>query len=110
MRYFHRQTIFFRFLAMSKRMDDVQKQKDEKEPDRIMAIDVTWQKAINFAIFFGLLFVTGLETYKCFDRLMKSPTYTSFRLAAQKEVDFPSLTFCPIVTEALKEDKLTVIV
>ena len=95
---------------MSERKDEVQKEMDKKDSNKIMDINFSWQRGINFAIFFGLLYVTGLETYKCFNRLMESPTYTSFRLAAQKEVDFPSLTFCPIVTEALKEDKLTVIV
>ena len=93
---------------MSERKDEVQKQMDEKDPNKIMDINFSWQRGINFAIFFGLLYVTGLETYKCFKRLMESPTYTSFRLAAQKEVDFPSLTFCPITKEAFKEDKLTV--
>ena len=88
--------------------DDPPTLSDEAENKITDGFKVSWQTAVNLAVFTGLLIVTGWETYKCFVRLMESPTYTSFRLAAQKEVDFPSLTFCPIVTEAFKEDVLTV--
>ena len=93
---------------MSNKKQDVQRDLKGEERKKIIDMNVSWHTTVNVLVFLGLLALTGMETYKCLIRLMEAPTYTSFRLAAQKETDFPSLTICPVVTEAFKDNKLKV--
>lgn len=93
---------------MSNKKQDVQRDLKGEERKKIIDMNVSWHTTVNVLVFLGLLALTGMETYKCLIRLMEAPTYTSFRLAAQKETDFPSLTICPVVTEAFRDNKLMV--
>ena len=80
----------------------------EQEKTKIPWWSVSLKGAVNFVVFFGLLIITIHEAYSCFERFLSYPKYTSFRLVNQNEVEFPSLTFCPVVTESLKEEVLKV--
>ena len=93
---------------MSNKREDVKEDLKRVVGDKVLDRHVTWHTALNVLVFVGLFILTGIETYKCFTRLMEAPTYTPFRLAAQKETDFPSLTICPVVTEAFRDNKLMV--
>ena len=59
-------------------------------------------------VFIALLVVTLYEAYGCFQRYLEFPKYTSIKLLYQYQVDFPSLTFCPIFDEVVKVDVLAV--
>ena len=59
-------------------------------------------------VFITLLVVTLYEAYGCFQRYLDFPKYTSIKLVYQDQVDFPSLTFCPIFHEVVKVDVLAV--
>ena len=63
---------------------------------------------LSIIVFITLLVITLYEAYNCLQRYLEFPKYTSIKLVYQENVDFPSLTFCPIFDEAVKVDVLAV--
>ena len=64
---------------------------------------------IYIAALLGLIGITIHETYQCFNRYLRVPTYTDMTIVYQEEADFPSVTFCPLWDNyAFKRDVLQV--
>ena len=62
----------------------------------------------SVVVFIALLVLTLFEANDCFQRYLQFPKYTSIKLVYQDQVDFPSLTFCPLFHEGVKIDVLAV--
>ncbi len=69
---------------------------------------LSWENCINIVSFIGLLVITLYQGYFCIAHFLEYPTYTTFKLVNQNEVDFPSMTFCPDLKDVFKVDVLEV--
>ena len=67
-------------------------------------------KTINIAFFLGFALITFREVYLCIEKYVSFPKYTTLKFVSQREVDFPSLSFCPIILPKarFKQDALEV--
>ena len=67
------------------------------------------QSTIYVVALLGLIGITARETYQSLHHYLNVPTYTSMAIVRQEEVDFPSMTFCPLWDNyAFKKDVLKV--
>ena len=65
-------------------------------------------KAVNILFFLGFALITFREVYLCFEKYISFPKYTTLKFVSQREVDFPSLSFCPNIMSRFKPDALQV--
>ena len=65
-------------------------------------------KAVNALFFLGFALITFREVYLCFEKYVSFPKYTTLKFVSQREVDFPSITFCPNIMSRFKQDALQV--
>ena len=52
-------------------------------------------KTVNIIFFLGFALITFREVYLCIEKYVSFPKYTTLKFVSQREVDFPSLSFCP---------------
>ena len=65
-------------------------------------------RVVNILFFLGFAFITFREVYLCFEKYISFPKYTTLKFVSQREVDFPSLSFCPNIMSRFKPDALQV--
>ena len=65
-------------------------------------------KALNIVFFVALTSLVLRELYQCIEKYVSFPKYTTLKFVSQREVDFPSLTFCPDIMTRFKPDALQV--
>ena len=65
-------------------------------------------KAVNALFFLGFGLITFREVYLCFEKYVSYPKYTTLKFVSQREVDFPSISFCPNIMSRFKENALQV--
>ena len=82
--------------------------KSEIEPKDKLVSAHKAVKAINFLFFLGFFLVTFREVYLCFEKYVSFPKYTTLKFVSQREVDFPSLSFCPNIRSRFKPTALQV--
>ena len=67
-------------------------------------------KTINIIFFLGFALITFREVYLCIEKYVSFPKYTTLKFVSQREVDFPSLSFCPNIMSRFKPEALQVYV
>ena len=74
----------------------------------ILLISQRCVKAINIVFFIALTSLVFRELYHCVEKYVSFPKYTTLKFVSQREVDFPSLTFCPDIVTRFKPEALQV--
>ena len=74
----------------------------------ILLISQRCVKAINIVFFIALTSLVFRELYHCVEKYVSFPKYTTLKFVSQREVDFPSLTFCSDIVTRFKPDALQV--
>ena len=70
---------------------------------------LSFKRVITLIAFLGLFILTIREVVICVTRFVEKPKFTSIQLLNQNDVNFPSLTFCPVANTGYKEEILQVI-
>ena len=65
-------------------------------------------KAVNIVFFIAFLSITLREVYQCIEKYVAFPKYTKLGFVSQREVEFPSLTFCANLPKRVKPYALKV--
>lgn len=65
-------------------------------------------KVINIGFFLAFASITFREVYLCVEKYVSFPKYTTLKFVSQREVDFPSLSFCPNIMTRFKPEALQV--
>ena len=80
---------------------------DSEQRDRLHSAHKA-VKAVNALFFLGFALITFREVYLCFEKYVSFPKYTTLKFVSQREVDFPSISFCPNIMSRFKENALQV--
>ena len=78
-------------------------EKKDRLPSAHLAV-----KTINIIFFLGFALITFREVYLCIEKYVSFPKYTTLKFVSQREVDFPSLSFCPNIMSRFKPEALQV--